>query len=71
MIKDNYYRNDLNKDNKHVLTISMNSTTLKLNCRDLMQVIRLRDLFITELKSELQTIVYDTIGKTILYYSIF
>ena len=65
------YKNHLNKENKHVLTISFNKEVLKVTCKNLLQVLKVRDYIVTNCKDELQTVVYDTINKTILYYSIF
>jgi len=67
------YRNDSNNGSKNFykLTVSFNKESLTINCINFLQLLKLKDYFLTEQKEDIQTIIYDTMGKTILYYSIF
>jgi len=71
MVVNKFYRNDVNKDNKHVLTLSYDNEIIKVNCKDYMHVLRLKNGIIKEYREGLQTIVYDTYGSTFLFYNIF
>lgn len=66
-----YYINSSNKAISYILTITINNESLKINCKDFLHALKLKNYLISNFKDDLQCIVYDSYNKTILYYSIY